>query len=83
MRLYIYILCAEKLLGSFSGKFLYLVHALAAAIVSSSRISLSVLIGENASIADITAGLTQFSEAISSMWLFWRSNSSVMALAIS
>ena len=31
--LYIYILCAEKLLGSFSGKLLYLVHALAASLL--------------------------------------------------
>lgn len=83
MWLNIDIFTAEQLLCSLSCKIFHNIHALTSAIISFPGYPSAYLFVKGLPIAAITALLTQFSDAISSIWEFCLSISAFIASAIS
>ena len=67
----------------FHGQSLDGIDVRCATVIAPTRIALDCLVGEDRSLASSTAWLTMFSEAISSIWSFWRAASSAIAVATS
>ena len=73
--LHIGVVGPKELAGPFACDILHHVHALAAAVIAFAGIALAYLLVSTVAAAASTAGLTKFSDAISSMLRRWRSYS--------